>query len=90
MPVDDHSITSPERHQEQPIRLGKSFRIGLSGPPGVGKSTFIEAFGMYLLSKGHHVSVLVCINRIVQEQRITHPSHLRSPLLDLYVALDDL
>ncbi|KAI7816524.1 ArgK protein-domain-containing protein [Gamsiella multidivaricata] len=47
-----------EQQQEQPIRLGKSFRIGLSGPPGVGKSTFIEAFGMYLLSKGHRVSVL--------------------------------
>ncbi|KAF9911066.1 hypothetical protein EC991_004940 [Linnemannia zychae] len=44
--------------KDQPIRLGKSFRIGLSGPPGVGKSTFIEAFGMYLVSKGHRVSVL--------------------------------
>ncbi|KAI1315561.1 hypothetical protein EDD11_000634 [Mortierella claussenii] len=47
-----------EQKQDQPIRLGKSFRIGLSGPPGVGKSTFIETFGMYLLSKGHRVSVL--------------------------------
>ncbi|KAG0005317.1 hypothetical protein BGZ65_011450 [Modicella reniformis] len=47
-----------DQQQEQPIRLGKSFRIGLSGPPGVGKSTFIEAFGMNLLSKGHRVSVL--------------------------------
>ncbi|KAF9206246.1 hypothetical protein BGZ59_011782 [Podila verticillata] len=44
--------------KEQPLRLGKSFRIGLSGPPGVGKSTFIESFGMYLVSKGHRVSVL--------------------------------
>ncbi|KAK3807856.1 MAG: ArgK protein-domain-containing protein [Benniella sp.] len=50
--------SGPDHPQEQPIRLGKSFRIGLSGPPGVGKSTFIEAFGMYLLSKGHRVSVL--------------------------------
>jgi hypothetical protein len=50
--------------QEQPIRLGKSFRIGLSGPPGVGKSTFIEAFGMYLLSKGHRVSVLVWTRKL--------------------------
>ncbi|KAF9557600.1 hypothetical protein EC968_007533 [Mortierella alpina] len=33
---------------EPALRLGRSFRIGLSGPPGVGKSTFIEAFGMYL------------------------------------------
>ncbi|KAF9920838.1 hypothetical protein FBU30_009211 [Linnemannia zychae] len=44
--------------KSESIRLGKSFRIGLSGPPGVGKSTFIEAFGMYLVSKGHRVSVL--------------------------------
>ncbi|GJJ68489.1 LAO/AO transport system kinase [Entomortierella parvispora] len=43
---------------EQRLRLGKSFRIGLSGPPGVGKSTFIESFGMYLVSQGHRVSVL--------------------------------
>ncbi|GAB5592563.1 hypothetical protein Unana1_07463 [Umbelopsis nana] len=35
-----------------------TFRIGLSGSPGVGKSTFIEAFGMYLLSQGHKVAVL--------------------------------
>ncbi|KAG0042320.1 hypothetical protein BGZ83_000603 [Gryganskiella cystojenkinii] len=44
--------------KEQNLRLGKSFRIGLSGPPGVGKSTFIEAFGMFLVSQGHRVSVL--------------------------------
>ncbi|KAF8933334.1 hypothetical protein BGZ47_010920 [Haplosporangium gracile] len=49
---------SNEKKKDQSIRLGKSFRIGLSGPPGVGKSTFIEAFGMYLVSKGHRVSVL--------------------------------
>ena len=37
-----------------------SFRVGLSGPPGVGKSTFIERFGMHILSQGHRVAVLVC------------------------------
>jgi LAO/AO transport system kinase len=37
-----------------------TFRIGLSGPPGVGKSTFIERFGMHILSQGHRVAVLVC------------------------------
>ncbi|KAJ2413277.1 hypothetical protein GGF41_005980 [Coemansia sp. RSA 2531] len=36
----------------------RTLRIGLTGTPGVGKSTFIEAFGMLLLSKGHRVSVL--------------------------------
>ncbi len=37
---------------------GNSVRIGISGVPGVGKSTFIEAFGMYLIEKGHRVAVL--------------------------------
>ncbi|KAJ1893869.1 hypothetical protein LPJ66_005514 [Kickxella alabastrina] len=36
----------------------RSLRIGLTGTPGVGKSTFIEAFGMLLINKGHRVSVL--------------------------------
>ncbi|XP_060064368.1 methylmalonic aciduria type A protein, mitochondrial-like [Ylistrum balloti] len=35
-----------------------SFRIGLSGPPGAGKSTFIEVFGTYLTNQGHRVAVL--------------------------------
>jgi LAO/AO transport system kinase len=37
---------------------GKSFRIGISGVPGVGKSTFIEALGLYLIQHGHRVAVL--------------------------------
>ena len=37
---------------------GHAVRIGLSGAPGVGKSTFIEAFGLHLLSLGHKVAVL--------------------------------
>ncbi len=37
---------------------GKSIRIGISGVPGVGKSTFIEAFGLYLISQGKKVAVL--------------------------------
>jgi LAO/AO transport system kinase len=35
-----------------------AFRLGLSGSPGVGKSTFIEAFGMKLIGKGYKVAVL--------------------------------
>jgi LAO/AO transport system kinase len=35
-----------------------SIRIGITGVPGVGKSTFIEAFGKHLISLGHKVSVL--------------------------------
>ncbi|WP_022727855.1 methylmalonyl Co-A mutase-associated GTPase MeaB [Fodinicurvata sediminis] len=37
---------------------GNSVRIGISGVPGVGKSTFIEAFGMHLIESGHRVAVL--------------------------------
>lgn len=37
---------------------GNSIRIGITGVPGVGKSTFIEAFGCYLLEQKHKVAVL--------------------------------
>jgi LAO/AO transport system kinase len=37
---------------------GKSIRIGITGVPGVGKSTFIEALGMYLTRLGHKLAVL--------------------------------
>ncbi len=37
---------------------GRAFRLGLSGVPGVGKSTFIEALGLYLIAQGHRVAVL--------------------------------
>ena len=37
---------------------GKSIRIGITGVPGVGKSTFIEALGVSLTSAGHQIAVL--------------------------------
>ena len=37
---------------------GKAIRLGISGVPGVGKSTFIEALGMQLIDQGHRVAVL--------------------------------
>lgn len=37
---------------------GGAMRLGISGPPGVGKSTFIEAFGIRLTEQGHRVAVL--------------------------------
>ena len=37
---------------------GRSIRIGISGSPGSGKSTFIEALGLYLIGQGHRVAVL--------------------------------
>lgn len=37
---------------------GRSFRLGISGVPGVGKSTFIETLGLMLIAQGHRVAVL--------------------------------
>ncbi|OQV17478.1 Methylmalonic aciduria type A-like protein, mitochondrial [Hypsibius exemplaris] len=50
-----------ENENEKVAREGPkafSFRIGISGPPGAGKSTFLEAIGMHLLGKGHKVGCL--------------------------------
>src|SRR5262245_63795731 len=53
-------------HQESAQKLlelllphtGRAARIGVSGVPGVGKSTFIEAFGLHLIDAGKRVAVL--------------------------------
>ena len=37
---------------------GAARRVGISGPPGVGKSTFIEALGTHVIDEGHRVAVL--------------------------------
>lgn len=57
--------TKPEHVQQAGILLdrllpfsGNSLRIGITGVPGVGKSTFIESFGTFLTGKGHKVAVL--------------------------------
>jgi LAO/AO transport system kinase len=64
------SITLIESHAEQHFQkaqellkqllphTGKTIRIGITGVPGAGKSTFIEAFGTYLCNKGLQVAVL--------------------------------
>ncbi|MEX0274974.1 MAG: methylmalonyl Co-A mutase-associated GTPase MeaB [Flavobacteriaceae bacterium] len=44
--------------EENLKNAGKSIRIGITGVPGVGKSTFIEVFGKLLTSKGKKVAVL--------------------------------
>ena len=54
----DHSLAATTLLDELLPDTGNSIRIGISGVPGAGKSTFIEAFGMYLLSLGHKVAVL--------------------------------
>uniref|UniRef100_A0A8C5WQ79 Metabolism of cobalamin associated A n=1 Tax=Laticauda laticaudata TaxID=8630 RepID=A0A8C5WQ79_LATLA len=52
-------VLAYHREQEQ-FNKGKplAFRVGLSGPPGAGKSTFIECFGKMLTERRHKVSVL--------------------------------
>src|SRR5690606_39101434 len=37
---------------------GNSIRIGITGVPGVGKSTFIEVFGKHIINEGHRVAIL--------------------------------
>ena len=45
--------------QEHTVKNGaKTMRIGITGVPGAGKSTFIEAFGSFITSKGHKLAVL--------------------------------
>ncbi|KAJ1658097.1 hypothetical protein IWQ61_002609 [Dispira simplex] len=57
--LDDKSrATTPQDTKDATSPLNTCFRIGLSGPPGVGKSTFIEAFGLHLIKLGHRVAVL--------------------------------
>jgi len=58
--------SSLHKHQEIAQKIierslpysGKSIRIGITGVPGVGKSTFIESFGLYLSSLGKKIAVL--------------------------------
>ncbi len=57
--------TRPD-HQEQARQIvnaliphsGRSFRLGITGVPGVGKSTFIERFGLEVIARGHKLAVL--------------------------------
>ena len=60
--VESNSLAHMELAQEVLKQLlpftGKSIRIGITGVPGVGKSTFIESLGCYLLGLGHKLAVL--------------------------------
>lgn len=58
------SITKEDREAGQQLllnllpRTGHSIRLGITGVPGAGKSTFIEQFGLKLAEAGHKVAVL--------------------------------
>ncbi|MFO0667548.1 MAG: methylmalonyl Co-A mutase-associated GTPase MeaB [Polyangiaceae bacterium] len=56
--LDAHRALASELLHELLPRTGKSKRVAITGVPGVGKSTFIDALGMHLLSAGHRVAVL--------------------------------
>jgi LAO/AO transport system kinase len=55
--AEDRVLAQDLLHRLLP-QTGKSIRVGITGVPGVGKSTFIEALGLYLIEQGHRVAVL--------------------------------
>ncbi|WP_293634217.1 methylmalonyl Co-A mutase-associated GTPase MeaB [Polaromonas sp.] len=54
----DHRTQGDELLTALLPHTGQAFRLGISGVPGVGKSTFIEVLGLYLIKQGHRVAVL--------------------------------
>lgn len=70
IPMLSQAITLVEsalpRHQSEAQELisaclpfsGSAFRLGITGVPGAGKSTFIESFGQYLIDRGNRLAVL--------------------------------
>ncbi|HCP01225.1 MAG: methylmalonyl Co-A mutase-associated GTPase MeaB [Alphaproteobacteria bacterium] len=55
---DDHRVEAEALLENLLPHTGGASRIGISGVPGVGKSTFIEAFGQNCIAAGHKVAVL--------------------------------
>ena len=53
----DHELTLQLIKNLEPL-IGQSLRLGITGIPGAGKSTWIDRFGMFLVEKGHKVAVL--------------------------------
>src|SRR5437762_9324832 len=54
----DHQAAARELVQRLLPDTGKAIRVGITGSPGVGKSTTIDALGMALIGRGHKVAVL--------------------------------
>jgi len=54
----DHQVTAQALLARLLPHTGNAIRLGITGAPGVGKSTFIEAFGRYLIAQGRRVAVL--------------------------------
>jgi LAO/AO transport system kinase len=54
----DHQATARDLVQALLPDTGKAVRVGITGSPGVGKSTTIDALGMFLIERGHRLAVL--------------------------------
>ena len=54
----DHQAQARELMAQLLPHTGRGLRMGITGAPGVGKSTLIEALGLHLVDRGHHVAVL--------------------------------
>jgi len=54
----DHRLQAQELLTSLMAETGGAQRVGVTGVPGVGKSTFLDSFGMYLVEQGHKVAVL--------------------------------
>ena len=54
----DHHVEANRLLEALMPHTGNSIRVGISGAPGVGKSTFIEALGNHVIDQGHKVAVL--------------------------------
>ena len=73
----DHQRTAQTLLDTLLPRTGKAIRLGVTGVPGVGKSTFVEALGMLLVGQGLRVAVL----------GIACASHTRVPALSAAAVL---
>jgi hypothetical protein len=51
-------VKSRHENRGRPPPMLPTFRVGIAGPPGAGKSTFIEAIGIHLCEHGHKVGVI--------------------------------
>ena len=55
---DDHARAAQDMLQSLHEHAGQALRLGISGTPGVGKSTFIESLGLRLVEAGHKIAIL--------------------------------
>ena len=60
----DHQVLARALVQAVLPLTGRAVRLGITGVPGVGKSTFIEALGLFLIGHGHRVAVLRTFSKI--------------------------